>query len=167
MAAAMAAALSACARSGPIDTDIREVTREPLVVTEGRITDMVRDGQGGRPSTRRPDQGIAGNVNRFLWRASLDTLSFLPIASTDPFSGVIATDWATSPGSPDERFKVTAYITDVTLDPTSLRVAVFRETLNGAAWVPAPVAGETPRQIEDAILVRARQLRLEERQAAG
>jgi hypothetical protein len=112
-----------------------------------------------------PRDALAGNVNRHLWRASLDTLSFLPIASTDPFTGVIATDWAASPTSPEERFKVTAYVTDVTLNPNSLRVAVFRETRSGDGWTPAPVADETPRQIEDAILVRARQLRLAEQEA--
>ncbi len=110
---------------------------------------------------------LAGNVNRHLWQASLDTLAFLPLTSTDPFTGVIATDWGAAPDSPGERFKVTAFVTDATLDANALRVAVFRETLaEGGVWTPAPVAADTPREIEDAILVRARQLRLDER-AAG
>jgi hypothetical protein len=106
---------------------------------------------------------LAGAVNRHLWQASLDTLSFMPIASTDPFTGVIATDWAAPPQAPGERFKVTAYVTDTALRADALRVAVFKESLDDSgAWRPAMAAPETARQIEDAILVRARQLRLAE-----
>ncbi len=32
-------------------------------------------------------------VNSYLWRATLDTISFMPLASADPFGGVIITDW--------------------------------------------------------------------------
>lgn len=102
-------------------------------------------------------------VNKFLWQASLDTLAFLPLASTDPFTGVIATDWGATPEAPGERFKVTAYLLNGELAATALRVAVFRQVLNEAnVWVPAEVSPETPRQIEDAILTRARQIRIAE-----
>jgi hypothetical protein len=108
-------------------------------------------------------EAFAGTVNKHIWLASLDTLSFLPIASTDPFTGVIATDWGGATDAQTERFRVTAFVTDTALSPESLRVAVFREVRgDGGAWVTAPVAQETPRQIEDSILVRARQLRIEE-----
>lgn len=142
-------------------------TRERLEQsgTSGSLLDLAGATGGGiSVSGGERSQGLAGSVNRHLWAASLDTLSFLPIASTDPFTGVIATDWGAAPDAPGERFKVTAYVTDVVLDPAALRVAVFREVLNdGGAWVPAEVAQETPRKIEDSILVRARQLRLAER----
>ncbi len=106
------------------------------------------------------------NVNRFLWRASLDTLAFLPLNSTDPFTGVIATDWAASPDAPNERFKVAAYVKSPTLTAGSLQVALFREIRDPAgAWVTAPVSGATARQLEDAILVRARQLKIADREA--
>lgn len=100
-------------------------------------------------------------VNKYLWQASLDTLSFLPLASTDPFTGVIATDWGVSPDAPDERFKVTAYLLNTELAASALRVAVFRErrTENGG-WMPAEVSPDTARRLEDAILTRARQIRL-------
>ncbi|MEM6945982.1 MAG: DUF3576 domain-containing protein [Pseudomonadota bacterium] len=105
-------------------------------------------------------------VNKHLWRASLDTLSFLPLASTDPFTGVIATDWGATPDAPGERFKVTAYVVNSELAASSLRVAVFRETINeGGVWIPGAVDPTTPRQIEDAILTRARQIRLAEAEA--
>ncbi len=106
------------------------------------------------------------NVNRFLWRASLDTLAFLPLNSTDPFTGVIATDWAASPDAPNERFKVAAYVKSPVLSAQSLQVALFREIREPAgAWVTAPVSGATARQLEDAILVRARQLKIADREA--
>jgi len=102
-------------------------------------------------------------VNRFLWRATLDTLSFLPLASTDPFTGVVATDWGATERAPGERFKVTAYMTDAELAASSLRVAVFRQVRGeDGAWISAPVDASTPRRIEDAILTRARQIRLAE-----
>lgn len=134
----------------------------------GSILDMFGGGtsEGGvlLSSNSRSGEGLAGSVNKHLWMASLETLAFLPIASTDPFTGVIATDWGAAADKPGERFKVTAYVTDVALDPKALRVAVYREVLDErGAWVAAPVAEDTPRKIEDSILVRARQLRLEER----
>jgi hypothetical protein len=102
-------------------------------------------------------------VNKFLWQASLDTLSFLPLASTDPFTGVIATDWGAAPDQPGERFKVTAYMLSPALAASSLRVAVYREVRDGnGAWVPAAVDPQTPRRLEDAILTRARQIRIAE-----
>ncbi|RMH50705.1 MAG: DUF3576 domain-containing protein [Alphaproteobacteria bacterium] len=128
------------------------------------IGDLFRD-NGTDPGT-----GQNLRVNKHLWRAALDTLSFLPLASTDPFSGVIVTDWGTAAQGPDgpERFKVTVYISDARLTPETLRVAVFREVRGrDGGWQSAPVAAELPRRIEDAILTRARQLRIAEREARG
>ena len=108
------------------------------------------------------DTGNSLPVNKFLWQASLDTLAFLPLASTDPFTGVIATDWGASPSDPGERFKVTAYMVSPALSASSLKVAVYREVRDAeqGVWVPATVSPETPRKIEDAILTRARQIRI-------
>lgn len=106
-------------------------------------------------------------VNRYLWQAALDTLSFLPLDSTDPFTGVIATDWGATPNAPDERFKVTAYLTKPELTASALRVAVFRERqAEAGAWIAAPVNPTTATQLEDAILTRARQLRIADIEAA-
>lgn len=152
----------------PVGTDS---ARERLAQSgnDSSIMDMLGERRAGNviigPGRGRNDP-LAGNVNRQLWMASLDTLSFLPISSTDPFSGVIATDWGSLPDTPGERFRVTAFISSTTLAPESLRVAVFRETRDRSGnWVSAPVAAQTPRAIEDSILVRARQIRLEERNA--
>ncbi|HSF96854.1 MAG TPA: DUF3576 domain-containing protein [Thermohalobaculum sp.] len=101
-------------------------------------------------------------VNKYIWQASLDTLSFLPLASTDPFTGVIATDWGATPEAPGERFKVTAYVVSPALSAASLKVAVYREVRDGNLWVPAEVNPDTALQLENAILTRARQLRIAE-----
>lgn len=109
------------------------------------------------------EKGDALPVNKFLWQASLDTLSFLPLASTDPFTGVIATDWGTAPQNPNERFKVTAYMVNSALAASSLKIAVFREVRGpNGDWVSATVDPETARKLEDAILTRARQIRIAE-----
>jgi len=112
------------------------------------------DEGGGGPS------GIG--VNSFLWRASLDTLSFMPLASADPFGGVIITDWYATPGSPLERFKMTVYILDRKLRADAVKVAVFRQSrpAPGAEWMDATIAKATPFELENAILTRARQLRV-------
>jgi hypothetical protein len=100
-------------------------------------------------------------VNSYLWHATLDTLSFIPLASADPFGGVVITDWYTAPQAPTERMKVTVYILDRNLRADGLKVAVFRQTKDATgAWADAPVAGDTSTKLEDAILTRARELRL-------
>jgi hypothetical protein len=99
-------------------------------------------------------------VNSYLWHASLDTLSFMPLASADPFGGVIITDWYVAPNAPNERLKVTIYILDRNLRADGLKVVVFRQTRNGAAWTDASPSPDTAHKLEDAILTRARELRL-------
>jgi hypothetical protein len=100
-------------------------------------------------------------VNKYLWQAALDTLSFLPLASSDPFTGVIATGWGSTPEVPGERLKVTAYILNPGLTAAALKVAVYREVQSDTGlWTPAPVSAETGRRLEDAILTRARQIRI-------
>jgi len=100
-------------------------------------------------------------VNKYIWQGALDTLSFLPLASTDPFTGVIATDWGATPEAPGERFKVTAYVLSPALSAASLKVAVYREVLSPqGVWLPAAVSPDTALKLENAILARARQIRI-------
>ena len=99
-------------------------------------------------------------VNAFLWRASLDTLSFMPVASADPFGGVIITDWYTPPESPEDRFKMNVYILGRQLRADGVRVAVFRQSRDGGGWVDSAVEPRTATNIENQILTRARQLRV-------
>jgi hypothetical protein len=84
----------------------------------------------------------------------------MPLASADPFGGVIITDWYSAPDDSNERMKVTVYILDRRLRADGIKIAVFRQTRSGTAWVDATVNPETPTRLEDAILTRARELRL-------
>ena len=113
---------------------------------------------GGKRKSDLNDSGIG--VNSFLWRATLDTVSFMPLASADPFGGVILTDWHTDPATPNERVKVNAFIMGRELKADGIRVRTFRQTLRGGAWRDADVSEDTGRKLEDTILTRARQLRI-------
>jgi hypothetical protein len=106
------------------------------------------------------DGGVA--VNAYLWRASLDTINFIPLVSADPFGGVIITDWYTPAEQPNERMKVQITILDRELRADGVRVSVFKQQSNAKAggWVDAAVDPHTNPDIENAILTRARQLRI-------
>jgi hypothetical protein len=105
--------------------------------------------------------GTGIGVNTYLWRASLDTISFMPLASADPFGGVIITDWYTPPEAQSERFKVNVYILGRDLRADGIRAAVFRQESNEqGGWVDAAVEQQTVTDLENAILTRARQLRI-------
>ncbi|MCF2871331.1 DUF3576 domain-containing protein [Octadecabacter sp. G9-8] len=90
-------------------------------------------------------------VNRYLWAASLDVLNFLPVQSVDPFTGVIVMGYGTPPGG-NRAYRATIQISDPALDARSLNLAILTRS--------GPAASETTRAIEDAILSRARQLRI-------
>jgi hypothetical protein len=125
---------------------------------------------GGAPDTRDAPlaeyslgakTGQASTVNKYLWAASLETLDFLPVNSADPIAGLILTDWYADPGSPQERFKVSVYILDSALRADALRVSVFKQMQNfEGGWIDSTVNPATKRELENAILTRARQLRL-------
>ncbi|MDX2103834.1 MAG: DUF3576 domain-containing protein [Alphaproteobacteria bacterium] len=113
-------------------------------------------------SRRRGDDQPAGiAVNTYLWRASIDTLAFMPLVSADPFGGVILTDWHSPPDSPSERFRISVFILDRQLRADGVRVSVFRQIRDAAGWSDAQVNQRTASDIETAILTRARQLRLD------
>ncbi len=132
-----AAALSACSMFGGGDNARAE-----------------RSGGGGA------EQSAQIGVNAFLWRASLDTLNFMPLESADPYGGIIITGWHSDPTTPSERFKATVYILDTRLRADALNVSIFRQTNENGTWTDAAVNPDTELQIENAILARARQLRL-------
>jgi hypothetical protein len=100
-------------------------------------------------------------VNAYLWRATLDTLSFMPLLSADPWGGTVITDWYSNPEKPDERLKATVFILDTRLRADGLKVTVNKQTKDASGnWADAPVAEQTETDVENAILTRARQLRL-------
>lgn len=102
------------------------------------------------------------NINAFLWRASLETINFMPIAQTDPFGGVILTDWYSASATPNQRYKLNILITDKQLRASGVKVSMFKEerASETAKWESVTVAKEDTRKIEDAILARAREMRI-------
>lgn len=128
---------------------------EPGVFGDGGLFSL---GTGGSDNN-----GNGIGVNSFLWRASLDTMAFMPLSSADPFGGVIITDWYSAPEAPTERFKMTIYILDTRLRADGVKVSVFKQAKSpdGSGWVDAAVTPGTASQLENAILIRARQLRID------
>ncbi len=115
-------------------------------------------GKGAAGSAQAQEGGALG-VNAYLWRGALDTLAFMPLASADPFGGVIITDWYQPPTSGNERFKATAYILGRQLRADGVRVSIFRQVAQGGQWVDQPVSPTTTSEIENKVLARARELR--------
>ncbi len=100
-------------------------------------------------------------MNGYLWRATLDTIAFMPLSSADPFGGVIITDWYTPPETPGERFKMSVYILGRELRADGVKVAVFRQRNSGnGAWIDTAIGKGTATNLENQILTRARQLRI-------
>ena len=165
----VAALLGACGDSD----SVRNVGRDEYTSQSGR--DRVRGRLTGqddgivlfgtsRNSSAAANAGAPGGgaglgVNAYLWRATLDTLSFMPLASADPFGGVIITDWYSPPGATAERFKATAYVMGRQLRSDGVRVSVFRQVRQGNTWTDALVTSATAAELEDRVLARARELR--------
>jgi hypothetical protein len=126
---------------------------------------MFGNGSKGRQGDNAAGGGALG-VNAYLWRGALDTLSFMPLSSADPFGGVIITDWYTPPAANGERFKATAYILGRELRSDGVRLSIFRQVLDNGQWVDAPVSAVTVGDIENKVLSRARELR-EQSQASS
>ena len=131
--------------------------------TDPRPTVFGKDGITFGDSKKRSGTDSSGalGVNTYLWRASLDTIAFLPLSGApDPFGGVIITDWYSPPETPAERFKLNVYILGRALRADGIRVSMFRQVYDAnGVWRDAQVQPDAARKLEDAILTRARQLR--------
>jgi hypothetical protein len=125
----------------------------------GSSSDDMADNSGSTAITSDSPHVTLG-VNSYLWHASLDTLAFMPLHSADPFGGVIITDWYSAPNTPTERLKVTVYILDRRLRADGIKLTVFRQVATNGVWQDAAINPDTADKLEDAILTRARELRL-------
>ena len=141
------AVLSACSGEPQIPADKRLDPRTGELVDRNKSTvwDLFKS----------PDANTDVKVSKYIWNASLETLSFLPVESADPFTGVIVMGWGRAPGS-SQQYRATVFIKDPALDARSLTLSLQRRAGGGSA----PASAETIRQIENAILTRARQLRV-------
>lgn len=156
-----ASALSVSAKTAIPGAMLRAVVTTALIVSLGACAHHQR-----RPSKKQrqatelaPSKVTQIGVNAYLWRATLDTLSFMPLLQTDSNGGVVVTDWYANPKNPGERVKVTVSILDQDLRADAVRVAASRQVLQGGNWVDAPVEAATVQKLEDVILTRARDLR--------
>jgi len=165
--------LAGCQNAVPVSNDDDYQTGRIV----GRAASLANNGGGAAPAAdagillysnqaqgnRNPGTSAGADsalgVNAYLWRGALDTLSFMPLSSEDPFGGVIVTDWYSPPAAAGERFKATAYILGRELRADGVRVALFRQVLQNGQWVDAPVSTGTAGEMEDKILLRARELR--------
>jgi hypothetical protein len=134
-------------------------TRIALILASGALL------VSGCAKQERPKTDIAASqvntigVNSYLWRASLDALSFMPLVQTDSAGGVIVTDWYVNPQTPNERVKLTVSILDQDLRADALRVAGSRQVAQNGQWVEAPLRAATVQKMEGIILTKARDLR--------
>jgi hypothetical protein len=150
--------LSACnaepEASFPKPTDLQRAEKRGKLTGDGLTIggDSADQGEGNSPI----------GVNSFLWRATLDTVAFMPLASADPFGGVILTDWYEDQAVKGERFKLNILILDRQLRADSVKVTAFRQMLANGVWQDASVNPDTARKIEDSILTRARELRVKQ-----
>ena len=156
LGAALCAGLAGCGQNSLFGGVSAGPTGEPTGAEPPQVFSDASAGGSGDGSSiwdifgpTTTDQTVA--VNRYLWNASLDVLSFLPVQSVDPFSGVIVTGFGTPPGG-GRAYRATVHVTDPALDARALRVSL--QSRNG------PVAAGTARAVEDAILARARQMRI-------
>ena len=116
--------------------------------------------KGDSKNNNRGGAGIA--VNTYLWRASLDTLSFMPLLSADPFGGVIITDWYSTSEKPKEKFKIVAYILDKSLRVDAIKIAVFKKIKNeNGEWIDHKSNKVLKNKVEDAILTKARKIKIQ------
>lgn len=134
----------------------------PAIIGLAAIALLSACSSGGKD---RPKADLAASqittigVNSYLWRASLDSLSFMPLTQTDSNGGVILTDWYVNPQNPSERMKLNVSILDQDLRADALRVAASRQVRSGSTWVDAPVQAATTQKLEQIILTKARDLR--------
>ncbi len=151
--------LTACTSGAKVEADYPDADRERLYrygsLSGGEGISLL----GGERHHDSEDQNGIG-VNSFIWRAALDTVSFMPLASADPFGGVILTDWYAAPETPGERTKVQIYVLSRELRADAVRATVFRQIATGrGGWQDAPVVPDGGTKIENAVLSRARELR--------
>ncbi len=155
-------ALSSCMQKSEDNTDYeypkswRDKRTDEIgkIQEDGGLLDYFTDKSSSK------SKGAVLGVNSYLWRASLDTVSFMPLASADPFGGVIITDWYENPEAPGERFKLNILILSTYMQADSVKVSVFKQLKNKSIWQDVKPSEKMSRELEDIILTRARQMKI-------
>ncbi|MBI28949.1 MAG: hypothetical protein CFH21_00138 [Alphaproteobacteria bacterium MarineAlpha5_Bin11] len=115
---------------------------------------------GGDDNDKNKVTGMAMPINPYLWRAGLETISFMPIASADPFGGIVITDWYNDVNNTDERCKINIFIKGVELTTSNLKASIFCQELVSGSWIDKQVDVEKSASLENAILEKAKKIRL-------
>ena len=115
---------------------------------------------GGETDSQQTSVGMGLPINPFLWRASIETISFMPLASTDPFAGTIITDWYTAENSLGERCKLNIFINGADMKTDNLKVLSFCQLFKNNQWVNSPPNSDDNIRLENAILNKAKKLKL-------
>lgn len=159
-----ALALSACGQGKAVYPTRDRGESAPRMSNEPRHTVFGDEGLFSQLQNGKKDDGNGSGgigVNSFLWRAALDTVAFMPLSSADPFGGTILTDWYQLPESPTERFKFNIFILDRALRADGVKASIFKQIRDPSGqWLDIHVDAKMASTLEDAILTRARQLRI-------
>jgi hypothetical protein len=140
----------------PMNNEDRLRARNGKLLGEEGITLFGGSGKG-----KAADSGVG--VNSYLWRATLDTISFMPLAQVETRGGVIITEWYENPNVKGERLKLNVVVLDSALKSDAVKVTVFRQIKRGNNWEDAKASEDTANKLEEKILTRARELRLRDR----
>lgn len=157
-------AISACSSIRPdADTTYPKTEEDRRKERLGKLTGDEGVVLSGASEKKNDAANNPLSVNSFLWRATLDTLAFMPLLSADPWGGTVITDWYEDPTAKGERFKVNALILDKQLRADNVKITSFRQQKNKkGGWEDAPVDPQVARKLEDTVLTRARQLRVKQ-----
>lgn len=157
----LSGSLAACSAFKDIKTEPAEVNptdmpKGPGLLSgeSGNLLDAFKSKGGG-------EGGGSIGVNIYLWRASLESIAFMPITQADSNGGIIVTDWYTSPAKPNERIRANVLILGKTLRADALRVSLFRQVQSGGKWSDEAVSPATIRALEDTILTKARAIKVQ------
>jgi len=118
------------------------------------------DAFGGKAKQEVQYGSIGMPINPYLWKASLQTISFMPLASADPFGGTIITDWYTSSSNENERCKLNIFINGYDLKTENLRVSSFCQIFKNQKWINTKNNVQNDIKIENAILNKAKKIRI-------
>jgi hypothetical protein len=152
--------LAACgAKVQPAEVNPTDMPKGPGLFSgeSGNILAGFQAGRNGNAET-----GGKIGVSIYLWRAALESVSFMPITQADSNGGVITTDWYTAPAAPNERVRANVLILGKTLRADALKVNLFKQTKNSnGMWSDATVSPATVNALENTILTKARALKVQ------
>ena len=147
--------ISSCSNYKSVfSSKVNDKTQKPILVLEDTRKDVLLS------KIINPQNLDNVNVNGYLWRATLNILSFVPLISTDALSGTIITDWYVNKNIQNQRLKITVNINTNELKSESIKIKVEIQNFKNNIWSQPLTSNSLATQIEDSILNEARNLKL-------